>query len=218
MNRYQRQEYRGSPLAPQNTPFQRHLYRGRSLVALISGYIISWLLIFADPSFWHSMEQQTSTLSPGLPGTLGMLGLFCVVVVVLIIDWRGLTTINGWLKWGRMKMWQKIVVGYFFIGFSILAVGVYFVQVGQTYFSNKRDEPRQLRWKIAEQEASLGMLPPTDGTCRVCHKPLQLGAEFCMYCGATVIEHPRICPNCSTTTLPDAKWCPKCRTRLDVMM
>src|SRR5258706_3967687 len=218
MKGYQQQEYRGMPQPPQNAPFQRHLYRGRTLVALISGYIISWILFFADPNFWSSMNEQTSNASPGLSGTVGMLGLICVVVVVLIIDWRGLTTVNGWLKWGRMKMWQRIVLGYFFIGLSIFAAGVYFVQVGQTYFSNKRDEPRQLRRKIAEQEASLAIIPPTDGTCRVCHKPLQVGAEFCMYCGADVIEHPRICPNCATTTLPDAKWCPKCRTRLDGIM
>lgn len=130
------------------------------------------------------------------------------------MDWRCFTTLNGWIKWKRMKIWQKLVLGYFFIGLSIFLVGPYLIQAYRAYSYNKRQEPVRLRHKIAEQEAELGFMPQIDGTCRVCHKPLQSGAEFCIYCGATVAEHPKVCPNCATITLPDAKWCPKCRTSL----
>jgi len=75
-------------------------------------------------------------------------------------------------------------------------------------------QPVHLRQKIAEQEVQLGVIPQIDGTCRVCHKSLQLDAEFCMYCGSTVTEHPKVCPNWATITLNDAKWCPKYRASL----
>ncbi len=112
-----------------------------------------------------------------------MFGVISVVIAILIIDWRGLTTMNGWLKWGRMRVWQKIVVGYFFIAFSLILVASYLIQAYQSFRQNKQQEPIRLRQKIAEQEAQLGIMPQTDGTCRNCHKPIQIGAEFCAYCG-----------------------------------
>jgi hypothetical protein len=218
MNRNQFQHYQ-NPLyqSPAPPSFQRHLYSGRLLAILTSGYIVSWLLYFAGASSLNNSDQTgaISTLTfLGVIACIGLLGVVSTVIAVLIFDWHGLTTMNGWIKWGRMKVWQKIVFGYFFIGFSMILVAPYLIQVYQTYRQNKQQAPIRLRHKIAEQEAQLGIVPQTDGTCRNCQKPLQIGAEFCAYCGVPVIERPRICPNCATTTLPDAQWCPKCRTRL----
>jgi RNA polymerase subunit RPABC4/transcription elongation factor Spt4 len=147
-----------------------------------------------------------------------MLGVFAVGIALLMLDWRGFTTLNGWIKWSRLKTWQKLVVGYFFIGFIPYLVIPYLFQVIGAYRRNKRQEPLRLRQKIAEQEAQLGFLPPVDGNCRVCHKPMQSGAAFCAYCGATAIEHPRVCPQCATVTFSDAQWCPNCRTQLSVKL
>ncbi len=84
----------------------------------------------------------------------------------------------------------------------------------QYHYYNKSTLKALIIGCIAELDAQMGFLPPAEGACRVCHKPLQVGAEFCSYCGETVIERPKVCPSCATTTFPDAKWCPNCRTAL----
>jgi len=211
----QQQQQEASQYSVQQLLFQRRVYSQRTLIGLASGYIISWILFLADSATISSISQQNSTqLSPGVFGSIAIVGLISIVTVLLIMDWHGFTTLNGWIKWKRMKTWQKIVVGYFFIGLSIFLVMPYLIQAYSAYTSHKSQEPQRLRRKIAEQEAQLGIMPQTQGACRVCNKPLQANAELCMYCGAVVTESPKICPNCSTVTLPDAKWCPKCRTPL----
>ena len=217
MKSYQQHQQNLKPPSSLDQPlFQRHVYSKRTLVILTIGYIISWILFFADPAVMKGLFSQTDTtqLSSGVSGTIGMIGFIVSVVVLLIIDWHGFTTLNGWIKWKQMKIWQKVVLGYFFIGFSIFLVGPYLIQAYRTYSYNKSQEPLRLRQKIAEQEAQLGIMPQTDGTCRTCHKQLQSGATFCMYCGVTVKEQPKVCPNCATVTLSDAKWCPNCRAVL----
>lgn len=216
MKRYQQHlDALNPPSSLQQSLFQRHVYSKRTLIILTTGYIVSWILFFADPATMRSLSQTNSPqLTPGVLGTIAVMGFISVVVVLLIMDWRGFTTLNGWIKWKQMKTWQKLVLGYFFIGLSIFLAGPYLIQAYRAYSHNKSQEPVRLRQKIAEQEAQLGFMPQTDGACRVCHKPLQSYAEFCMYCGATVTEHPKVCPNCATVTLVDAKWCPKCRTSL----
>jgi hypothetical protein len=195
---------------------QRRLYSKRTLLILASGYITSGILYFVSGAILSSFSQpEDAQLIPGMLGSIAVLGFIAVVVSLLIMDWHGFTTLNGWIKWRRMKTWQKLVVGYLFIGFSFLLVIPYLIQAYSTYTHDKAQEPARLRRKIAEQEIQVGIIPKTDGACRICHKPLQVDAEFCMYCGAVVKEHPKICPNCATVALADAKWCPKCRTPLD---
>ncbi|MGB8347133.1 MAG: zinc ribbon domain-containing protein [Ktedonobacteraceae bacterium] len=213
---YQRQQYPlYSPPPQQQPPFRRHVYKGRTLIILAGGYIISWILLFADPATWSAANEANSNAAPGIPGMLSIMGLLCVVIAILIIDWHGLTTLNGWIKWSKMKTWQKLVLGYFFIsGLSIFLVAPYLVQAYNTYREDKRQKPLLLRQKIAQQESELGLMPEAEGECRVCHKHLQADAEFCVYCGAPAISRPHVCPNCATVTFPDAQWCPQCRTPL----
>lgn len=207
-----------SPPSSQTPVFKRHIYSLRTLIILTTGYIVSCIVFLVPFVVTGNMGETNSTSS--LPTTIaafmdiGLIGLLAVVVILLIIDWRGFTTINGWIKWSRMKTWQKLVLGYFFIGFSPYIPVPYLIQAYKAYFDDKRQEPLHLQQKIAEQEVQLGIMPLTNGSCRVCNQPLQQGAEYCVYCGATVTEHPRICPNCAAVTFPNAKWCPKCRTQL----
>lgn len=216
MKKFQHQEALNPSPSPQQPPFQRRVYSRRTLIILTVGYAISWILFFADPATIAGLSQASSTQqAPGVLGTIATAGLIAIVVALLIMDWRGFTTLNGWIKWRQMKTWQKIVLGYFFIGLSPFLAAPYLRQAYKAYADSKSQEHVRLRQKIAEQEIQLGITPQTNGTCRACHKPLQLNAEFCMYCGAPVKEHPKICPNCATVTLTDAKWCPQCRTELD---
>lgn len=190
---------------------RRHRYSGRVLAAFAFGYIFSLILVFVEAAL------NPNEASPGLLGTLGTLLLIVISIIVMIIDWRGFVTINGLIKWRRMPMWLRLVVGYFFIGMcAIIVPPIYFSQAFQTYRYFKQQEPIERRRKIAQLEAQMGLMPHTEGMCRNCQKPLQVGADYCAHCGASVIEQPRICPNCATTTFPDAKWCPKCRYPLDV--
>jgi RNA polymerase subunit RPABC4/transcription elongation factor Spt4 len=217
MKSYQQNQQNLKSSSSLNQPlFQGHVYSKLTLIILTIGYIVSWILFFADPAIMKGLFSQTDStqLSPGVLGTIGTIGFIVIVVVLLVIDWRGFTTLNGWIKWKRMKAWQKIVLGYFFIGLSIFLVGPYLIQAYRAYSYNKSQEPMRLRQKIAEQEAQLGIMPQTKGTCRNCRKQLQLGATFCVYCGTTVTEQPKVCPNCATVTLSDAKWCPNCRAAL----
>src|SRR6266536_1813180 len=98
---------------------------------------------------------------------------------------------------------------------NVFFLGLYLLQAYQKYRYYWQLEPLRQKLRIAKQEAALGMIPQTDGNCHKCHQPLQLGAEFCVYCRERVVEQPRICPVCYARTLPDARWCPECGTQLD---
>jgi len=205
-------------IAQQQTPVdpraQRHRYSGWVLAALAIGNIVSLILVFADPALYPNNPQYAA--SPGFLGMTGTLLLTVISIIVLVIDWRGFVTINGFIKWRRMPIWLRIIVGYFALGlWPVIILPIYLFQAFQTYRYFKQQEPLERRRRIAELEAQLGFMPYTEGTCRACQKPLQVGAIYCAHCGASVIEQPRICPKCATTTFPDAKWCPKCRYPLD---
>ncbi|MFX0203669.1 MAG: zinc ribbon domain-containing protein [Candidatus Hodarchaeota archaeon] len=45
-----------------------------------------------------------------------------------------------------------------------------------------------------------------------CQKPLQPGARFYSYCGAT---QERLCPKCKEKVETDAKFCNKCGEKLE---
>lgn len=195
---------------------QRHRYSGRVLAVLAFGYIFSLILLFIGAALSPAPTQNDTNLGfAGVLISIGGLLFIAIPIAVLIIDWRGFVTINGWIKWRRMSVWARWVVGYFALGIWPYVLPIYFFQAFQTYRYFKQQEPLERRRKIAQLEAQMGLMPHTEGTCRNCQKPLQVGAEYCAHCGAPVIEQPRICPNCATTTFPDAKWCPKCRYPLD---
>lgn len=194
---------------------QRHLYSGQVLAALTIGCIAVFIFLFVSAALSSANPENESSVLYNVLSTIGSLLLFALIIPVLIIDWRGAVTLNGVIKWRSMRVWLRIVAGFFALGLSPFLLVVYLSQAFQTYRYFKQQEPLKRRSKIAELEAQMGFMPHAEGTCRNCQKPLQIGAEYCAYCGVSVIEQPRICPNCATTTFPDAKWCPKCQHPLD---
>jgi hypothetical protein len=189
------------------TTSQRCLYGGKPLASLAIASAVASLLIIGASVF------------PGASASLSSMGFtlyLLVIAAILVVDWRGFLTMNGLLQWRSMTGLRRLLTGCLFIALSIFVVGFYLLQAYQTYRSYRKAEPSRRRRKIAEQEAELGMIPGTEGSCQKCHQPLQLGAEFCAYCGERVTDRPRICPECSTTTLPDARWCPMCGAQLDI--
>ena len=195
-----------------DTPYYH--YSGWLLGSLSGAWVVCMLLMFTDPSIWANAQASTQSSSFGVTGSIGVFLLLCVIVPVLVLDWRGFTTLHGAIKWGRMKGWQKFVVGYFFIGLAMFLLGVYFAQAFGRYRQEKALAPLKQQRHVATLEASLGIMPMTEGTCRNCHKPMQVGAQFCAYCGTSAVEQPKVCPACATVALPDARFCPKCRTPL----
>lgn len=188
---------------------QHHLYPVKLLATLATATVVSMLLILSD----HVFQSSLGSVSPLLSIT-GYIIYLVVIATILVEDWRGFLTMNGFLRWKSMRGGKRLVVGVLFVALNVFFLGSYLVQAYQTYRRDKELEPLRRRRKIAQQEAELGMVPRTEGTCHKCHRPLQLSAEYCVYCGETVVERPRICPKCYTTTLPDAKWCPACGTPL----
>jgi rubredoxin len=181
---------------------QRYLYPGKLLAALVIASVISIVLIFGS---------GISSLLTILSFTIYLL----VISTIMLKDWRGFLTMNGALKWRSMGDQQRLMFGCLFAVFNAVFLLVYLGQAYMTYRHDKQLEPLKRKRKIAEQEAELGIMPRTDGTCHKCHQPLQLGAEFCVYCGERVTPRPRICPECSATALPDARWCPECGAQLE---
>ena len=189
---------------------QRHLYPRKQLATLALASVVSMLLISGDFVFRSRLGGAI-----GLLAIIGFMIYLLVIATITVVDWHGFLTMNGLVKWKLMTERQRFIAGCFFIALNVFVLGGYLAQAYLTYRRYRQLEPLRRRRKIAELEAELGMIPRTDGTCYKCHRPLQLDAEFCAYCGETVMQRPRICPECYTTTLPDARWCPACGAQLD---
>ena len=198
------------PQQQSQTKAQRHVYTRKQLAVLVIVAFVSMLLISGDYVFQRSLGGASTPLA-----LMGFTIYLLAITTIMIDDWRGFLTMNGFLKWKRMIGPQRLLVGYLFVALNVFVLGLYLVQAYLTYCRYRQLEPLRRRRKIAEQEAELGMIPRTDGNCHKCHQPLQLCAEFCAYCGERVTERPRICPKCYATTLPDARWCPACGAQLD---
>jgi RNA polymerase subunit RPABC4/transcription elongation factor Spt4 len=179
--------------APSTPPAALYHYRLWEVIALIGVYLL------------------------GLPFSSTDLGpLFFIVPVAYacVRDWSGVSTLRQKIQWSNMggsnRLWATIGL----VCFYPLIFFYYLWQIAMDFFQYKKQVAAQRPHQIAQLEAQLGILPVKDGVCRACHKPLQLGAEFCAFCGETAIEKPLICPNCATIVLPGASFCPKCRTAL----
>lgn len=177
------------------------------MLSAISGVqALSWLLIFAD----SGTQSAAHTTSFGLAGNLGMLLFLASGVVVAVLDWHGFVSLRGRIPWWRLSGAQKfwLICAYIFVFEVMLAI--YLVGAWIDWRRARALEPMQRRMQTAQLEAELGIAPETDGVCKSCGKPLQVGAQFCAYCRAPVEARPKICPVCAATALPGAKWCPSC--------
>jgi RNA polymerase subunit RPABC4/transcription elongation factor Spt4 len=186
-----------------------HLYTGKRLAALTLASVISVLVSAGDFHFQSSLGWFSGPLA-----IVSITIYLLVIATILMADWHGFLTMNGSIKWRSMSDARMILVGCVFVVCNVFFLGYYLVRAYQKYRNDKRLEPLRQKRKKAQLEAGLGMIPPTEGVCHRCHRPLQLGAEFCSYCRASVTERPRICPACYATAQPDAIWCPLCGAQL----
>ena len=170
-------------------------YSGIALGALVGSHVLGWLLMAAIPD-------------------LGVPVWIASMIAVAIMDWHGFISLRGRIPWWRLSDMQRfwIVCAYLFV-YDIM-VPIYLVCAIIDYRKQRALAPMQTRLRTAQLESQLGIMPQTDGTCRHCGKPLQVGAEFCAYCRTPVVARPRICPACAAPVLPDANWCPACGAAL----
>ncbi len=182
-----------------------------TLTLLIVGYIIGAVFIWMDP-----VDSRAG--GDGGPMTdLGTLLVLIDLVAILALDWRGFATLRGRIKL-RQDVFSRITTWCLFLAFLIMSpitLAIYLVLAVRDYRRDRKQVSLDRRRHIAEMEAALGIVPGTQGACRACGKPLQIGADYCAFCGATAVEMPRICPACATVALPGATFCPECRARLD---
>jgi hypothetical protein len=180
------------------------------LTALIVSYVIGAALIWLDPA-------KTGEGGGGSMTDLGTLFVLIDLVTILVLDWRGFATLRGRID-RREDFFSRITNLCLLLAFLIISpitVGIYLVLAVRDYRRDRNQRPIDRQRRIAEMEAELGILPGMQGTCRVCGKALQIGADYCAFCGAPSVERPLICPACAATALPGATYCPECRTRLD---
>ena len=205
-----------------NQPTLYRDYNRTTVIILDCLCIIGLLLLFVFITISSILNSNSSstTLNSWLlaPSQFGLLLLFGEIIYVMIQDWSGAITIRGSSKGYTFHKGQKVsTTGGFvllYIFFPYIMLPIYLVRTTSDYHRMKHLNEQRQKHKIASLEAELGIMPPVDGTCRACKKPLVVGAEYCQYCGTTVFERPKVCPSCATTASPDARWCPKCRTQL----
>ena len=207
------------------TSEQYHYYDKSTLKAMISICVICLFISIVPYVLISSINDTTSghrflvfnDWLGILPG-VGFLILFAEIIFVMVYDWRGAITLRGAVKTQRLHKGKLVSTIHWYLllylCFPYIMLPIYLTRTVRDQRQVAQRKPLELKRHIAELDAQLGFVPPSEGICRVCHKPLQVGAEFCSYCGESVIEHPKVCPSCATTTFPDARWCPNCRTAL----
>ena len=166
--------------------------------------------LFAHNSWLH-------TLSPA-----GGLLLFSEIVFVMLLDWRGVISLRGAVKTYRVYQGRMVKrhpwLLLLYALFPYVMLPIYLIRAELDSWRIKQLRMQRLAWQrkqqIANLEAEMGILPAIESECRVCKRPLVVGAEFCQYCGEPVMLRPKICPQCLSSALPDALWCPKCRAVL----
>lgn len=209
-----------SPVPPPQRSYHSFVSAlGTALLAgLSAAQILGWTFMFADTGSQPAASAAATSSSSSSFGVLGNIGMWLFlasVAGVCIVDWRGFISLRARIPWWRLGAGQKfwIVCAYLFV-FEVM-VPIYLVGAWIDWHRARVQEPLQRRLRTAQMEAQLGFAPPSEGTCRACGKPLPVGAEFCSYCRAPVVEHPKVCQHCATTAPADAHWCPHCGASLD---
>jgi len=188
------------------TPHSPHRYGVRTLTLLCLGML-----------YWEIVVWGLAPLNPNFFYGTAFIGFLGVVSTILALDWRHFLTLHGNVPWatlsrpGRIGVTVGLTVVYTLFMVLLFSLPLLYLAfaVKDTIAEHRASAPAH-KLKIAELEASLDMLPGTDGECSDCHKPLQAGATFCAYCGMAVSRKPRVCARCATVAMPDAQFCPTC--------
>lgn len=169
--------------------------------------------------YWEIVVWGLEYLNPNLFYATALIAYIGVVSTILALDWRHFLSLHGNIPWatlswpGRIGIIIGLTLVYALFLVLLLSLPVLYLAFAvKDTIDQRRNSAPASKLKTAELEASLGMLPGTDGVCPQCHKPLQAGAEFCAYCGTSLSRKPRVCARCATVAMPDAVFCPTCGT------
>ena len=113
---------------------------------------------------------------------LGVILFFGTITFTLVMDGTGVINLRGRV-FPRMSRGVAIVLGVFFFGLLFFWLIPYLIIAALDARKSAALSAGEHFENIAKLEGALGILPPAEGVCPNCHKPLQLGAEFCAYCG-----------------------------------
>lgn len=210
----------GTPLMPPavDRVIEPPRFPAWALFALSGAFAFAWIvmLIASAPTSGSANDTITNPVLQAI-FDIGTVLLIGVQVAVCMLDWHGFITLDGRVTWGRLRTWQRILLGAAYLCIVFMP-GVYLGFACRDWVVAQREAnqraPLEQQRRISELEAQLGIMPETEGECRVCHKPLQTGAEFCTYCRAPVREQAKVCPACGAAALPDGQFCPKCGAAL----
>jgi hypothetical protein len=179
------------------TSGQYHCYRKFTLVALIIGCVTGVLLFIIPTMIAVGTNGITSGNSLSLADSLlfslsgyGILILVVETIFIMVCDWRGAMT----LRFAANTQWRyrgrRVSVKYWFfvlyVVFPYIMLPIYLIRTVMDQRQAARHKPSELKRHIAQSDAQKGFYPPTRGSCRVCHKPLQVGAAFCTNCGEKI--------------------------------
>lgn len=116
-----------------------------------------------------------------------------IVSSILVLDWRHILTLHGHINWATLSWPGRIGIVLVYAFFMVLLLSLpllYLVFALKDTIDQWRNRAHVIKLKTAELEASLGIVPGTKGECPQCRKPLQVGAEYCAYCGVSVSRKP----------------------------
>jgi RNA polymerase subunit RPABC4/transcription elongation factor Spt4 len=191
---------------PSHTPHPPHRYGVWTLTLLCLGML-----------YWEIVVWGIAPLNPDFFYSTAFIVFLGVVTTILALDWRHFLSLHGNVAWatlsgpGRIGVTIGLTVVYAVFMVLLFSLPLLYLAfaVKDTIAEHRASAPAH-KLKIAELEASLDMLPGTDGECSHCHRSLQAGATFCAYCGMAVARKPRVCARCATVAMPDAQFCPTC--------
>ncbi|HEY1388887.1 MAG TPA: zinc ribbon domain-containing protein [Ktedonobacterales bacterium] len=188
------------------SPHPPHRYGVRTLTLLCLGML-----------YWEIVVWGIAPLNTTFFYGTAFIVFLGVVSAILALDWRHFLSLHGNVPWatlswpGRIGLAIGLTLVYAVFMVLLLSLPLLYLAFAvKDTIAERRTSAPALKLKTAELEASLGMLPGTDGECSHCHKPLQAGATFCAYCGMAVARKPRVCARCATVAMPDAQFCPTC--------
>ena len=175
---------------------QFHDYKKSTLIALITGcvigdllFIISMAIVMGSIGTTSDSLSLTDSLLFSLSGW-GILILIIEVIFIFVRDWRGAMTLRAdvdteWTYRGRLvraKYWLFPL--YIIVPYIILPIYLVRTWVDQRHVAGRRSfaSKRHVVTPYAQKRFQLS----TEGKCRACHQPLQVGAAFCSNCGVSV--------------------------------
>jgi|GEM_PF-1324380 hypothetical protein len=193
-------------------------YEARTLILLSGVCIVGTLLFLGLPLLYHTVVEHGIGSLPGWLSRLSLVGglvLFGESIVVMLLDYQGAISLRGAVKPWFVR--RRRVVNRF--PWLLLCYALTPWLVLPFYIIRASLDERYLRaWRYKKEivflEAQRGIVPAFEGICRVCKRPLVVGASFCQYCRAPVVLLPKVCPRCLFVASPDALWCPRCQASL----